>query len=156
MNSRSKKRRGFTLIEILLVLGIIVMLAGVTAVILWPQAQGAKIDIAKAQMAKLSKQLDLYNMNIGHYPTDEEGDLNALVTRPAYPDEKVNAMWRGPYLSTDDLNDPWNNKWVYELNVQTGTTASGAQAPFKLHSNGPNSQAGDDDDIKNWSDTTTP
>jgi general secretion pathway protein G len=155
MNSRRRTRRGFTLVEILLVLGIIVMLAGVTAVVLWPQAKGARVDIAKTQMVKISKQLDLYNINIGHYPTEEETGLSALVTRPGFPDEKLNEKWHGPYLVTDDLRDPWGNLWQYQINIQAGSAAtSGEQAPYKLSSNGPNGTQGDDDDIKNWSDNT--
>ena len=151
MKTRSRARRGFTLVEILLVLGIIVMLAGITTVILWPQAAAAKNQIAKAALVKIEKQLDLYNINIGHYPTDEEGGLNALVTRPSFSDDKMGENWHGPYLSTDDLKDPWSNAWHYELQASTGSTD---QKPFKLWSNGKDGMDGTEDDVKNWSDTT--
>jgi general secretion pathway protein G len=154
MNSRRRTRRGFTLIEILLVLGIIVMLASVTGFAMWNAAKGAKVDVAKTQMkGKLIPAIGTYYANVGHYPTEEEGGLKALLTRPAFSDEKLSAVWRGPYITDSDLTDPWGNPWAYELNTQTGTTTSD-QEPFKLHSNGPNLQAGDDDDVQNWSDKT--
>jgi type II secretion system protein G len=107
-----------------------------------------KDEITRMQMGWLVNALEIYRFNIGHYPTDEEGGLDALVTKPAFDDEILSQNWRGPYIH--DLLDPWGNLWNYELSVP-GTRAA-EQTPFKLWSSGPNGQddGGAGDDIKNW------
>jgi general secretion pathway protein G len=151
MRNRSRARRGFTLIEILLVLGIIVAMASVAIFVMWPQSKGAKIDICKAMLASVGDALEAYCANIGHYPTEEEGGMDALLTKPSYQDEKVGENWRGPYLK-HEARDPWNNVLHYEL-TQAGS-AEAQLTPYKLWSNGPDGMDGTEDDIKNWSETT--
>jgi general secretion pathway protein G len=152
MRNRARARRGFTLVEILLVLGIIVMMAGVAAFVMWPQAKGAKIDVTKVLIASVSDAIEAYNANIGHYPSDEEGGLTALTVKPSFSDETLAEKWRGPYVKQDP-KDPWNNKLNYQV-AQPGTPEAD-QTPFKLWSNGPDGVDGTDDDIRNWSDQTT-
>ncbi|MBM4018759.1 MAG: type II secretion system protein GspG [Planctomycetes bacterium] len=147
----SRARRGFTLIEVLIVLGIIILLAGAAIVALVPQQKGARIDTTKLKMKSIETALEAYNVNIGHYPNEQEGGIDALRTRPAFDTEQLNEMWRGPYLK-EDPRDAWGNKYNYQV-TQAGTPEAD-QTPYRLWSNGPDGMDGTDDDIKNWSDTT--
>jgi general secretion pathway protein G len=154
MKNRSEARRGFTLIEILLVLAIIGMLAGVAIFAMVGQREGAKLDITKAMIHSVENALDTYNMNIGHYPTEEEGGMDALRVKPNFQNETLGEKWRGPYLK-QEARDPWGNKLNYQL-TPPGTPEA-QQTPYKLWSFGPNGtdENGGGDDIKNWTDETT-
>jgi general secretion pathway protein G len=151
MYKYSRARRGFTLIEVLIVLGIIILLAGAAIVALVPQQKGARIDTTKLKMKSIETALEAYNVNIGHYPSEQEGGMDALRTKPAFDNEQLGAQWRGPYLK-EEARDSWGNKFNYEL-TQPGTPEAD-QTPFRLYSNGPDGMQGTDDDIKNWSETT--
>ncbi len=147
MKNRSKARRGFTLIEILLVLAIIGMLAGVAIVSLVGTREGAKIDSTKAMLSSIETALETYNMHVSHYPSEEEGNLTALRVKPTFENEQIGEMWRGPYLKKEP-RDAWGNVINYELNV-AGTDEAQAQ-PYRLWSNGPDGVDGTEDDINNW------
>lgn len=149
MRNRSKARRGFTLIEILLVLAIIGMLAGVAVVALVGTREGAKIDTTKAMLKSIETALETYNMHIGHYPTEEEGNLTALMTKPSFSNETLAEKWRGPYLKNEP-RDSWNNTITYQIQ-QAGTAESTTQG-YRLWSNGPDGMDGTEDDIKNWTE----
>ena len=151
--NRKRKHRGFTLIEVLLVLAILGMMAGIAIFAVGNIREGAKIDVTKAILKTVCNAMDTYNLNIGHYPTEEEGGLNALLVKPNFSDEKIAANWRGPYL-TEEPRDAWGNKFNYQ--AVTPGTPEAQQTQFKLWSNGPDGKddQGSNDDIKNWSDTT--
>jgi general secretion pathway protein G len=151
MSTRSRSRRGFTLIEILIVLGIIILLAGAAVVALVPQQKGARVDITKLKMKSIETALEAYNVNIGHYPNEQEGGMEALRVKPPFDSEAVGQNWRGPYLKEEPV-DSWGNKFNYEL-TQPGTPDAD-QTPYRLYSNGPDGMQGTDDDIKNWTDAT--
>jgi general secretion pathway protein G len=146
-----RTKRGFTLMEVLLVLAILGMMAGIAIFAMVGQREGAKKDITDIKIKELKNALDAYNMNIGHYPTEEEGGLTALLTKPSFSDEVLGEKWRGPYL-TEKPRDPWGNEFHYEA-TQAGTPEA-ALTPCKVWSNGPDGQDGTEDDIKSWSDTT--
>jgi general secretion pathway protein G len=150
MMNRKRKQRGFTLMEVLLVLAIIGMMAGIAVFAMVGQREGAKKDITIIKIKEIGRALDAYNMNIGHYPNEEEGGLQALLAKPNYSDEKIGANWRGPYL-TEVPRDGWNNEIHYQLNTQTSTGST--QPAYILSSNGPDGQDGTDDDLKNWSES---
>jgi len=149
MQRRARAKRGFTLIEILLVLAIILMLAGVTIVSVVGTRKGARIDSTKAMLNSIETAIETYNMHIGHYPTEEEGNLEALRVKPTFESEEVAQMWRGPYLKREP-RDAWKNTFNYEVNV-AGTDEAQAH-PYRLWSNGPDGVDGTEDDIKNWSE----
>lgn len=99
---------GFTLVELLVVLAILTLLAGLVGPRVLSQFGGAKTKSAGIQIADLEKSLELYKLDVGRFPTNEEG-LDALVKRPA----SANG-WSGPYLKgTSVPTDPWNHPYRY-------------------------------------------
>ncbi len=103
-------RKGFTLIEILIVVVIIGLLAALITPRLIDRLSESKQKITRQQIQMISTALDLFRADVGRYPTTEEG-LEALVRRPeTIPPE----LWRGPYLKHGKLpKDPWGNPFVY-------------------------------------------
>lgn len=98
---------GFTLIELLVVLAILTLLAGVVGPKVLSQLGGAKSKTAGVQIADIEKAMDLFKLDVGRYPTNEEG-LEALAKRPASA-----AQWNGPYLKGDVPMDPWGAPYKY-------------------------------------------
>lgn len=148
-HDRRARASGFTLIEILLVIVIILLLAGALVVFVLPQQKGAEKNTTKLMLSQVASALDTYRLNLGHYPTEQEGGLDALLKKPTFENEKLAEKWQGPYLKPGTtLDDPWNNKIRYEL---IDTTVAGEQKgslPYKLYSIGPDGQPDTDDDIK--------
>ena len=110
---RRMTRAGFTLIEILLVLLIIGMLAGVAVMIVPGILESAKIDVTKGKIDKVYGSVETYALKFG-YPAEDQG-LNALVTKPTFENEELGKDWRGPYLNADDLKDAWDKPLVYKV-----------------------------------------
>jgi general secretion pathway protein G len=142
---------GFTLIEVLLVIVIILMLAGALVVFVLPQQEGAEKNTTKLLLQNVETALDTYRLNMGRYPTTEQG-LNALVTKPTFENERLGDKWSGPYIKPGTkLEDTWGNPIRYELtdlsaeDTGTGTRTS---ARYKLYSVGPDGQPDTADDIK--------
>lgn len=150
-NARSIARKGFTLIEVLLVIVIIGMLAAVLVVTIGGTQDGARVDTTKLTIQKIESKIQTYYMHVGSYPTEGEGGLEALRTKPSFEDEKTGEKWRGPYVKSQELKDAWGNALNYEP-VADGDDAPGG-VKFKLWSNGPDQKSNSDDDIGNW-DTT--
>lgn len=115
---------GFTLLELLVVIVIIGLLAGLVAPRYFDTVSKSKAKIAKAQMSSLEKALEQYRLEVGGYPSREQG-LEALVTAP-----NGVAKWQGPYLKKSVPKDPWDNPYLYtvvsgEINI-TSLGADGA------------------------------
>lgn len=128
--------RGFTLIEILLVVIIIGILVSLVAPRLAGRSEEARKQAARADIdGGISLALDLYEMDNGRYP----GKLDDLVTKPG---ESLN--WKGPYLKKGLPKDPWGNLYIYKF--------PGTHNPSShdLSSSGPDKQEGTADDITNW------
>jgi general secretion pathway protein G len=121
-------RRGFTLLELLVVVVIIGLLAGYVAPKYFSQVGKSEIQVAKAQIDAFEKALDQYRLDVRRYPTTEQG-LKALVERPA-----GEAQWNGPYLRKAVPLDPWGRAYVYR--------APGAKGDFELLSYGKDGQPG--------------
>jgi general secretion pathway protein G len=99
---------GFTILEILVVITIIGLLIGLVAPAALRQLGGARVSIAKQSIERLGMLLDLYNLDMGSYPTSEQG-LEALVKKPSQA-----ANWNGPYIKAEAVPlDPWNQPYVY-------------------------------------------
>jgi len=124
---------GFTLLELLVVLVIIGLLAAFVAPRFFSQIGKSEQKVAKAQIEAFAKALDAYRLDVGTYPTSEQG-LQVLVTAPGGSDGK----WRGPYLEKKVPNDPWGRPYVYR--------SPGERAEFDLISYGKDGQPGGTDD----------
>ena len=106
--ARRRHQAGFTLIELLVVLAILALLAGVVGPRVIDFFSRSKADIARLQIDQLGSSLDLFRLDVGRYPTTQEG-LAGLVARPASV-----AQWRGPYLKGTSLPaDPWGRPYQY-------------------------------------------
>ena len=103
--------RGFTLIELMVVIAILALLGGVVAPRFFTRIRKAKPDTAKIDIKQISLALDMYAADNGEYPTTEQG-LQALITLPTSPPEPMN--WSGPYVEPTRFLDPWKNPYVYE------------------------------------------
>lgn len=130
---RQQASRGFTLLELLVVMVIIGLLAAYVGPRYFAQIGKSERSSAKAQIEALAKALDTYRLETGRYPTTEQG-LNALAVKPA--DEP---KWAGPYLQKAVPADPWSHPYVYRAPGQSG-------ADFDLLSLGKDGQPGGDGD----------
>jgi general secretion pathway protein G len=141
-------RGGFTLIEVLLVIVIILMLAGALVVFVLPQQKGAEKNTTRLLLTQIQTSLDTYRLNIGSYPTEDQGGLGALLVKPAFENERLGEKWQGPYLKPGTkMDDAWGFKIRYELLDSSQKTE--ASAPdYKLYSVGPDGQPDTDDDVK--------
>ncbi len=107
---RPRRARGFTLLELLVVIIVLGLLAGLVAPQIFGRVGEAKVTSAQTQMALLGTALDSYRLDNGAYPTTEQG-LQALRERPAR--EPIPANWRGPYLRKALPLDPWDRPYLY-------------------------------------------
>ena len=123
---------GFTLLEILVVIAILGLLISMVAPAVLRQLGGAKISVAKQSIERLGVVLDLYKLDVGSYPTTDQG-LQALVERPEGVD-----VWNGPYVKGDKVSlDPWNHPYIYR------EPSSRQNHDYDLCSGGPNGDTGD-------------
>jgi len=121
-------RRGFTLLELLVVIVIIGLLVGYVAPRYFSQVGKSEVQVTRAQIDAFEKALDQYRLDVRRFPSTQQG-LEALVTRPANE-----ANWNGPYLKKAVPLDPWGKPYVYR--------APGEKAEFDLLSYGKDGQPG--------------
>ncbi|NLT67707.1 MAG: type II secretion system major pseudopilin GspG [Acidobacteria bacterium] len=140
MNSNlegNKSEKGFSLIELIVVLVILGLLATVVAPRVYDKLMKGREEIAKIQIKELEGALQLYAFDMGRYPNSAEG-LEALVRNVSN-----SSAWNGPYLSKKELpRDPWDEPYKYRC--------PGLHGDFDLFSTGPDGADGGDDDICNW------
>lgn len=130
---------GFTLIELLVVMVILGLLAALVVPNYIKQGDNARAKTTRAQIEMIGTALDTFRLDIGRYPTSEEG-LDALRDRPSGVDR-----WDGPYLKKDVPKDGWGNLFIYR--------SPGERDPYELFSYGADGIAGGtgiDTDLKSW------
>lgn len=113
---RHKNKKGFTLVELMAVLLIIALLAGVAVRNFMGTTEKAKVTTTKATLKMLHGAVNMFKLDTGRYPTEEEG-LQALVEQPS----DVTGWAPGGYLETTQVPlDAWKNPFVYQLNPESG------------------------------------
>ena len=134
---RARAVRGFSLIELLVVIGILAVIAATIAPSLLGKADDASVEAAKIQIEKLANAVELYRLEVGSYPRS----LEALHRNPGDTER-----WRGPYVrKAKELQDPWHNDYLYRRPGENG--------PFDIVSYGADGAAGgegSDADIGSW------
>ncbi|MEQ1486537.1 type II secretion system major pseudopilin GspG [Methyloglobulus sp.] len=135
-----RRQTGFTLLELLVVLGIIAMLAGLVGPQVMKHMGESKVKAAKVQIEDLAQTLDMYKLDVGSYPTSEQG-LNALIESPDGAQR-----WNGPYLRKSKVPlDPWQQEYKY--------TSPGEHGKFDVSSLGADGKEGgegEDKDLNSW------
>ena len=133
--------KAFTLIELLLVLVILAVLGAVVVPKFTKRSQQAKETAAKTDIANLEVALDSFEIDTGRYPSNSEG-IKALIRPPV----NVEDDWKGPYLKRGVPTDPWGIEYLYKQPGQYN------EYGYDLHSYGPDSINGTEDDVKNWTE----
>lgn len=110
MPATRRPSRGFTLLELLVVIIVLGLLAGLVAPQIFGRVGEAKVTTARTQMSLVGTALDSYRLDNGAYPTTEQG-LQALRDKPTR--EPIATNWRGPYLRKEVPLDPWGRAYVY-------------------------------------------
>jgi general secretion pathway protein G len=141
MNRRRRRRKGFTIIELVVVAIIIGMLAVFVVPKIGKKFSRAKREIARAKMAIIEGALEEFHVACGRYPDDSEG-LDVLLTAPADVEDK----WTGPYLKQSELLDPWGNPYDY---YEEGTVNVGSYDLVSLGADGIEGGDGENADIYN-------
>jgi general secretion pathway protein G len=135
-----KRSLGFTLIELIAVLIILGLIASIVAPNVMKRVGGARAKTARVQLEELGAALDLYFLELGQYPSSEEG-LEALIEQPSEAPQ-----WNGPYLKKSKVpDDPWGNPYRYEF--------PGKHGDYDLASLGAdNAEGGEGDnaDVTSW------
>ena len=136
---RARRQAGFTLLELLVVIVIIGLLAAYVGPKYFSQLGKSEVTVAKAQIEAFDKSLDTYRLDVGRYPSAEEG-LAALMTAPP----SAGAKWNGPYLKKGVPLDPWGHPYRY-----TSPGPNGGIEVLSLGSDGAPGGAGEAADIRN-------
>ena len=135
MKKRKKNEMGFSLIELLIVMVIMGLLAALVGPRMFGKVGKSKQNAARSQMALFETALDTYRLDVGKYPTTEQG-LAALRTNPGDEDK-----WDGPYLPKSVPKDPWGHPYVYRR------ADNGEVEMISLGANGTEGGEGEDKDI---------
>jgi general secretion pathway protein G len=136
-------RRGFTILELLIVIGILIAISGLILVNVLGSSEKADKSLALVQIKAFEGALETFKAEVKRWPTEEEG-LAVLWSRDALQEEADRAKWGGPYLKEPKPNDTWGNAWIYR---QPSQIIEGFA--FDIVSLGPDGQEGTEDDITN-------
>jgi general secretion pathway protein G len=137
---KTRREAGFTLLEMLVVLAIMGLLAAIVAPQVLKYLGSSRTQTAKVQIQNISSALELYRLDVGRYPTPDEG-LKALVVAPS-----TAPGWNGPYLQKSSaLNDPWGQPYLYRFPGQHGEVDV-----YTLGSDKAEGGTGEARDVGNW------
>jgi len=150
VSCRSSVRRGFTLIELIVVMVVIAVLAGLVGPMVLGNVSDAKVQGAHAQIELFGLALDAYRLDNDAYPTTEQG-LAALRTAPAL--EPLPRRWRGPYLRKEVPLDPWGRPYLYR---SPGTANPTSYDLYSLGRDGRPGGTEEDADVTSWGGTVPP
>ena len=135
----SASQRGFTLLELLVVMVIIGLLSAYVGPKVFGQIGKSETKIAKAQIEAIVKGLEQYRIDAGHYPSADQG-LAALMVAPA-----AEAKWAGPYMAKALPQDPWGRPYLYRVPGEHGDCDV-----FSLGRDGQPGGEGEDADVNSW------
>jgi len=135
--------RGFTILELLIVIGILIAISGLVLVNVLGASEKADKKLALAQIKAFEGALETFKAEVKRWPTEEEG-LAVLWSRDALQEEADREKWGGPYLKEPKPKDAWGNEWIFR---QPSQVAEGFA--FDIISLGPDGQEGTEDDISN-------
>ena len=142
MNRQKRKKDGFTLVEVI----VVIVILGMIAVLFAPRWRKgfskAKIGLARTRMAVIEGGIERFYLDCGRYPYDSEG-LEVLRVPPGDIEE---GKWNGPYLKRNDLLDPWDNPYVY---VEEGEVNPGSYDLISFGADGRKGGEGENEDIYN-------
>lgn len=136
--NRNQRNKGFTLIELLVVILILAILAAMIVPKLVNRGDQAKVAAATSELATLGRCIETFRIDVGRYPTTEEG-LEALRTAPSDAEG-----WKGPYTNKPIKPDPWNSDYVYE---SPGAEGDDSYLLFSYGKDGVEGGEGDNADI---------
>jgi len=142
---RRVARRGFTLVEIMIVIAIILALASLIGIAVFNRFGEAQENITKIQMKTVEDALESFRLDFNRYPTDEEG-VSVLWSSTNLENPEDEDKW-STYLKSPSPNDQWDNAWGYRQISEYGD-----ESKYDLWSYGPDGEEGTDDDITSWSD----
>jgi general secretion pathway protein G len=142
MERKNRKRKAFTLVELLVVVLIITMLAAFVTPKFFSGIGKTKADLSKAKMAIIENSLARFYIDCGRYPDDSEG-LEVLVLPPS---DMEDGKWKGPYLKRSDLLDLWKNPYIY---IAEGEYNPGSFDLISLGADAMDGGEGDNADIIN-------
>ena len=143
-SSVKSDRRGFTLMEMLIVLSIIALLMGMAIFNLTGFKESAQTQKVQADLLTIKEELALYQLDAGSLPTTEQG-LKALVAKPTV--EPIPQHWRA--CAKEDTLDPWNHSYQYRI------PAKHSSEEYDLFSMGPDGLPDTEDDLGNWKTTSS-
>ncbi|HVX10482.1 MAG TPA: type II secretion system major pseudopilin GspG [Pirellulales bacterium] len=138
-----RRRAGFTLIEVLLVLVILVILGSLVGIQIRGAQKKGLVNAAKSQVGMFDSPLKLYLLDVGQYPSTSAG-LEGLRTAPAEAQGQGAMKWNGPYLEKAVPLDPWGRQYNYASPGRHNSET------YDVWSLGPDGADGTDDDIGNW------
>lgn len=140
---RNIRRRGFTILELLIVIGILLAIGSLVLVNLLGQSDKADVGLTRAQIDIFENELEKFRVEMKRWPTEEEG-LAVLWSKEALASDEDKAKYGQPYLREPAPTDRWGNEWIFRA---PSTIVEGAN--YDIVSPGPDKQEGTEDDITN-------
>lgn len=137
------RRRAFTILELLIVIGILLAIGGLVLYNVLGASEKADIKLAKAQIQGFERALEAFKLDMKRWPTEDEG-LVVLWDKTRLDSDADQSLWGGPYLKEAKTKDAWGSEWIFRA---PSTLREGQ--PYDIVSIGPDRQEGTEDDITN-------